>query len=431
MSSVYRFSKAAFSKRDWCSCGSVVPSYSTMAGVRQFVSNSSAITPLVKGMPACSSTAAPSPGIEHLVFPFGYSSRVSHWGLHLPTRRSGDSSTGGASGEMMILRVFVVWSVDLGVAVAVDPERGVNGMLETTCRAWVVSLGVSLPFCLFATLVASRKLVKTRWHFSQLQPPHSSPPPPRHLHRTRTNTKLRRRSFGVPLELGVLGSRVLSFAAYGRGLDSIAPNLTLGGPRWAIQSTVRGFPRPLLNISAESFATVINQAFGQPLRPPFDPYANDINYLIASYLIPYVGLTGYVGANPNLQSTKAKSLVAGLLGVESGQDAVIRTLLYERASLKVRPYPFTVAEFSTKISNLRNKLGKEGVKDEGLIVEPAAGAEGRISGNVLSADKDSLAYARTPEEVLRIVYGSGQANVTGGFYPRGGNGRIARSYLPS
>ncbi|KAK4388289.1 Desiccation-related protein PCC13-62 [Sesamum angolense] len=262
-----------------------------------------------------------------------------------------------------------------------------------------------------------------------------------------------------PLNLEFLEAEFFSFAAYGRGLDSIAPNLTLGGPPpvggrranlsplirdiiaqfalqefghlRAIQNTVRGFPRPLLNISAQSFATVINQAFGQPLQPPFDPYANDINYLIASYLIPYVGLTGYVGANPNLQSTTAKSLVAGLLGVESGQDAVIRTLLYERASLKVRPYPFTVAEFSTKISNLRNKLGKEGVKDEGLIVEPAAGAEGRISGNVLSADKDSLAYARTPEEVLRIVYGSGQANVTGGFYPRGGNGRIARSYLPS
>ncbi|KAL0288087.1 UNVERIFIED_CONTAM: Desiccation-related protein PCC13-62 [Sesamum calycinum] len=212
-----------------------------------------------------------------------------------------------------------------------------------------------------------------------------------------------------PLNLEFLEAEFFSFAAYGRGLDSIAPNLTLGGPPpvggrranlsplirdiiaqfalqefghlRAIQSTVRGFPRPLLNISAESFATVINQAFGQPLRPPFDPYANDINYLIASYLIPYVGLTGYVGANPNLQSTKAKSLVAGLLGVESGQDAVIRTLLYERASLKVRPYPFTVAEFSTKISNLRNKLGKEGVKDEGLIDRTRLSrsvAEGRI-----------------------------------------------------
>jgi len=28
---------------------------------------------------------------------------------------------------------------------------------------------------------------------------------------------------------------------------------------------------------------------------PFDPYANDINFLLVSYLIPYVGLTGYVG----------------------------------------------------------------------------------------------------------------------------------------
>ncbi|KAK4433852.1 Desiccation-related protein PCC13-62 [Sesamum alatum] len=262
-----------------------------------------------------------------------------------------------------------------------------------------------------------------------------------------------------PLNLEFLEAEFFSFAAYGTGLDSMAPNLTMGGPPpvggrranlsplvrdiiaqfalqefghlRAIQNTVRGFPRPLLNISAESFAIVINDAFGQRLQPPFDPYANDINYLIASYIIPYVGLTGYVGANPNLQSTTAKSLVAGLLGVESGQDAVIRTLLYERALLKVVPYPFTVAEFTNRISNLRNKLGKEGVKDEGLIVERGQGAEGRVSGNVLAADQDSLSYARTPQEVLRIVYGSGKENVAGGFYPRGGNGRIARSFLPA
>ena len=71
---------------------------------------------------------------------------------------------------------------------------------------------------------------------------------------------------------------------------------------------MHGFPRPLLNISSESFATVINSAFGRTLKPPFDPYANDINYLIASYVIPYVGLTGYVGANPNLESPSAKKV---------------------------------------------------------------------------------------------------------------------------
>lgn len=61
-----------------------------------------------------------------------------------------------------------------------------------------------------------------------------------------------------------------------------------------------------MNLSVESFATVINNAFEHPLVPPFDPYANDVNYLIASYVIPYVGLTGYVGANPKLQSPTAK-----------------------------------------------------------------------------------------------------------------------------
>ncbi|KAL0445846.1 UNVERIFIED_CONTAM: hypothetical protein Slati_1712500 [Sesamum latifolium] len=59
MPSVYRCSRATFSNRDKCSYGSVVPSYSAMAGVRQFIGNSSVITPLVNGMPDCSSTGAP------------------------------------------------------------------------------------------------------------------------------------------------------------------------------------------------------------------------------------------------------------------------------------------------------------------------------------------------------------------------------------
>lgn len=69
---------------------------------------------------------------------------------------------------------------------------------------------------------------------------------------------------------------------------------------------MKGFPRPLLNLSKESFATVMNKAFGRDLQPPFDPYSNELNYLLASYLIPYVGLTGYVGVNPKLRSPTAK-----------------------------------------------------------------------------------------------------------------------------
>lgn len=262
-----------------------------------------------------------------------------------------------------------------------------------------------------------------------------------------------------PLNLEYLEAEFFSWGAFGRGLDNLAPNLTKGGPSpvgaemaqlrplirdiiaqfalqefghlRAIQKTVPGFPRPLLNLSAESFANVMNNAFGKPLEPPFDPYANDINYLLASYVIPYVGLTGYVGANPKLQSPTSKRLVAGLLGVESGQDAVLRALLYEHALEKVKPYGFTVAEFTDKISSLRNRLGKMGLKDEGLIVEPELGAEGKIPGNVLAGDQYSLSYGRTPEEILRIVYGSGKENKPGGFFPKGAGGKIARSHLES
>lgn len=61
-----------------------------------------------------------------------------------------------------------------------------------------------------------------------------------------------------------------------------------------------------------------------------------------------------------------------------------------------------MAEFTDRVSALRNRLGQCGVKDEGLTVPPELGTEGRICTNVLSADRDSLSYSRTPAELLRI-----------------------------
>ncbi|XAR56966.1 hypothetical protein NMG60_11024949 [Bertholletia excelsa] len=260
-----------------------------------------------------------------------------------------------------------------------------------------------------------------------------------------------------PLNLEYMEAEFFLFGSLGHGLDVLDPALAAGGlpPAGvrkarldpftrdvilqfgfqevghlrAIKEKVRGFPRPLMNLSKEAFAEVMNGAFERPLMPPFDPYANALNFLLASYVVPYVGLTGYVGANPLLQSPTAKRLVAGLLAVESGQDAVIRGLLYQRATENVKPYTITVAEFTNRISGLRNRLGGAGVKDEGLVVPAAQGAEGQVEGNVLAGDQNSVGYDRTPEEILRIVYGGGDERVPGGFYPNGADGRIARSHL--
>ncbi|KAL0453766.1 UNVERIFIED_CONTAM: hypothetical protein Slati_1354700 [Sesamum latifolium] len=83
-------SRAAFSNRDRCSCGSVVPSYSAIAAVRQFTGNSSAMTSSMKGMPGCSSAGAPITWCWTSCSPFWRdSSRANHWGGTFPAWAGG------------------------------------------------------------------------------------------------------------------------------------------------------------------------------------------------------------------------------------------------------------------------------------------------------------------------------------------------------
>ncbi|PRQ39513.1 hypothetical protein RchiOBHm_Chr4g0426051 [Rosa chinensis] len=122
----------------------------------------------------------------------------------------------------------------------------------------------------------------------------------------------------------------------------------------------------------------------------------------------------------------------GSFGCGIRTRCVIRTLLYKNALVRVHPYGITVVEFTNWLSDLRNKLGQTGSKDEGPLVPKYKGAEGNIIGNVLAGTAYSVAYDRshrTPEEILRIVYGSGDEHVPGGFYHKGADGRIAKSHL--
>ncbi|KAL5561495.1 hypothetical protein UlMin_031242 [Ulmus minor] len=140
----------------------------------------------------------------------------------------------------------------------------------------------------------------------------------------------------VALNLEFLETEFFLYGALGKGLDSINPSLANGGPPpigarkadldplvnriieefgyqevghlRAIISAVGGFPRPLLDLSTKNFAKLFDKAAGFPLKPPFDPYADTIKYLLAAYAIPYVGLNGYVGTIPYLTSNTIKSV---------------------------------------------------------------------------------------------------------------------------
>ncbi|TYJ21248.1 hypothetical protein E1A91_A08G052100v1 [Gossypium mustelinum] len=263
--------------------------------------------------------------------------------------------------------------------------------------------------------------------------------------------------FHFAQNLEFLEAEFFLHGALGKGLDAFEPELAKGGPppiggrranldyltrriieefgyqeighnREIVRRT-GGIPRPLIDISSQNFAKLFDKAAGYNLDPPFDPYEDPIKYMLAVYAIPYVGLNGYVGTTPCLKRFSSKQLVAGLLGVEAGQDAVTREWLYKKGDEKVEPYDITVVEFTNMISGLRNELGKCGIKDEGLIVPKELGAENRTTSNVLSADPNSLSYPRTPQEILRIVYSTGNEHRPGGFFPKGANGRIAREYL--
>ena len=122
-------------------------------------------------------------------------------------------------------------------------------------------------------------------------------------------------------------------------------------------------------------------------------------------------------------------MAAKLVPIKAGQNAVMREL-YQKATQLVPPYNFTVREFTKANAQLINDNGKCGIKNEGILLDDITlGAENRTTSNVLSADANSLSYARTEPEILRIVYGTGNERLPGGFFPLGANGKTARSYL--
>ena len=97
----------------------------------------------------------------------------------------------------------------------------------------------------------------------------------------------------------------------------------------------------------------------------------------------------------------------GILGTEAYHSGAIRTKLKQVAKEAVFPFGATVGMIVNSISGLRAKVG--GGKDGGLSV-------------LVPTDNNSLIYARTPREVLNIVYLGGVTK--GGFFPKGVNGPI-------
>ena len=139
--------------------------------------------------------------------------------------------------------------------------------------------------------------------------------------------------------------------------------------------------------------------------PGFDPFANETAFLIGSYVFEDVGVTAYKGAAALIANKQILTAAAGILAVEAYHAAEIRTLLFQLGQ----------ADITNKISAVRASLS--GAADDQGVTKSDGTA------NIVPTDGNSLAFSRTPRQVLNIVYGAQNAS-SGLFFPNGLNGAV-------
>ena len=147
----------------------------------------------------------------------------------------------------------------------------------------------------------------------------------------------------------------------------------------------------------------------------FDPFANELFFLHGAFLFEDVGVSAYGGAAPfisNRETVLAAAVGIGL--VEAYHAGEVRTLLYQNKDVMAVGEQ-TVAEVVQKISDARDLLSGEGDDDQGIVQDGLA--------NIVNANSNAIAFARTPKQVLDIVYlDLGLSATPGGFFPNGLNG---------
>jgi hypothetical protein len=145
-------------------------------------------------------------------------------------------------------------------------------------------------------------------------------------------------------------------------------------------------------------------AMAAGIGPAFNPFADENSFIVGAFVFEDVGVTAYHGAAGLLTNKTYLGAAAGIMATEAYHAAEIRTLLAYLGA----PY----LTYANQISALRATLG--------------GGAETPVSGStIVACDSNSIAYDRTTNEVLHIVYASGPGVVgKGGFYPNGMNGSI-------
>ncbi|RIX29979.1 ferritin-like domain-containing protein [Amnibacterium setariae] len=154
----------------------------------------------------------------------------------------------------------------------------------------------------------------------------------------------------------------------------------------------------------------------------FDAFANDTNFLLAAFLFEDVGVTAYKGAAGLITNKTYLDAAAGILAVEAYHAGAIRTVLSAEAEKNHAVYGIV-----QKLSDARDSLDGKGDDDQGIKYGSDSGWKPKNPSNLVPTDRHGIAYGRTPDHVLNIVYLNPKKVTKGGFYPNGVNGGVNTS----
>lgn len=160
----------------------------------------------------------------------------------------------------------------------------------------------------------------------------------------------------------------------------------------------------------------------------FDPFANDLSFLLGAFIFEDVGVTAYAGAGPLLYNKAYVGPASGILSVEAFHASEVRTILYQMAQAQAAttppPQP-NILQIVAAISEARDAADTADTgnsKDQGI-------SDANNNANIVPTDEFGLTFARTTNQVLRIVYGDSnpmtkKTPAPGLFFPSGMNGTI-------
>ena len=169
---------------------------------------------------------------------------------------------------------------------------------------------------------------------------------------------------------------------------------------------------PNLNIGT-AFTAVATAAGVVSPGQTFNPYANDTNFLLGSYIFEDVGVTAYHGALSLLQNKAYIAPASGIMAIEAYHAGIIRTALFSQQSQQVANITQAISQTRSALAN----MGNPNADDHGIGT--------LASPHLTEGDVNAIAFGRSTTQVLNIVYGgTGLGGKGGAFFPNGMNGNV-------